>query len=219
MQFNRYKDNVSRYIDDYYESLAKEISQRPESSYPIIFEEELSTMKRYSHSLFKEVLFEMQDVLEQTFSEDKVQDKLNEVKKMTEQAQIQPISYIPSEDKQKSLLVKTGVEKKVVKDTSLSHYKTPTISGCVLGATIGGLVGKTLSISALGALSGGVLAYTATYYYIQRNFSQKQKKYEFVNKPQNETQNIGAVIERRKDQVKKNLISTLENIENRFFRI
>lgn len=219
MQFNLYKENVNRYIDDYYVKLIQEIEQRPVSSYPIIFEEELSTLKRYSHSLFKEVLFDMQEELEQSIAEEVVQDKMMVITKLAEQEPIQPISYEHlSTNQSESLLVKKNPVKTTLPGAN-GIYKVPTISGGVAGAAFGGLIGKTLTLATLGALSGGVLAFTATYYYLHKKSPKNESAQVTVKKPVSEKRSVIPVLESRKLQIKSDLMRFIDKIEEQYLSI
>ena len=220
MQFNTYRANVTRYLDEYYAKLIQEIQQRPESSYPSIFEEELSTMKRYSHSLIREILFDMQDELEKSFSEERAGAELNEIKRRMEQLSIPPIAYrqLSTGDTGSHLVKKTPV-KSTVQESPVSSYMVPGISGGVLGAALGIFIGKTLTISALGALTGGAVACTATYYYLQRISSHNEKSEVIISVPKQENTTITIVIEQRKEQMKTEFTSMVNRIEHQFLNL
>ena len=127
--------------------------------------------------MFKEVFFDMQDELEQTKNEAQAQEKLNSIKNLVEHVSIQPIGLSTDFDKkeEESLLVKKSLGKsKTQGSPAVPVYKIPSISGCLFGATLGGIIGKSITLSTLGALSGGAIAYTAVYF-LQKNSSPNDK--------------------------------------------
>jgi outer membrane lipoprotein SlyB len=221
MQFKHYKENLNAYLDNYYSKLIVDLKQRPERSYPVIFEDELSAIKRYSHSLFNEVLFHMREALEESLSPESAEREIQRVASLIEQQGLVPISYEPRLlDSEGSTIVRVSesgehMQKAMVKPSDL---KTPAISGTLAGGVLGGVIGKSVALAAAGAVSGGVVAGTAAFYLLQKNIEQNRRVHLKVKK-EPEKADVVSLIENRKQQVESYFIQILNTVEDEFIKM
>ena len=222
MNFNQYRENVNHFMDDYYTSLSLELQKRPESSYPVIFEEEFATMKRYAHSLYKEVYLDLKDHFEKSLNEVETERMSKKVTNPLESCRIVPISYQSQNIQRESTIVKSSstMESLISEPKNLSSpstFKKPAISGLVVGGIAGGVLGKTIALATFGGAAGGAAACAATYYYIKEKNTQFKKQFKTNEiREQNGKKEVSHLIESRRENMKSTLFNLVNQVEEQY---
>lgn len=179
MHFNKIQENAQEYINNFYNELADELKNRPVSSYPVIFEDEHARINRYIRALVKEVSFLVKDEIDKRFTEDEATHYFDRFSnEYLKERPVKKIFYRVSTSEKlpnnmlnstTHVLIKENKNKTVV-------MRRAAIGGAVVGGGTGTVLGSTmlkaLGFAGLGALSGGILASTVTYYYF-KHYSKK----------------------------------------------